>query len=126
AIDRDAFVAQVFQGQGMPAETFIPKGMRGYTPELGSPQKYDVAQARALLAASGMTAKQLSGVRFSYDQSSDFSKATARFVADQLKSNLGVDVTLEALDANTLGGRLDTGGFQIAGPLGWNADFPLP
>jgi oligopeptide transport system substrate-binding protein len=126
AIDRDAFVAQVFQGQGIPAETFIPKGMRGYAPELGSPQKFDVAQARALLAASGVTAKQLSGVRFSYDQSSDFGKATAKFVADQLKSNLGVDVTLEALDANTLGGRLDTGGFQIAGPLGWNADFADP
>jgi oligopeptide transport system substrate-binding protein len=126
AIDRDAFVAQVFQGQGMPAETFIPKGMHGYAPELGSVQKYDVAQARALLVASGVTPKQLSGVRFSYDQSSDFSKATAKFVADQLKTNLGVDVTLEPLDGNTLSGRLDVGGFQIAGPLGWTADFADP
>jgi oligopeptide transport system substrate-binding protein len=123
AIDRDAYVAQVFQGQGIPATTFIPKGMHGYAPELGSVQKYDVAQARALLVASGVTPKQLSGVRFSYDQSSDFSKATAKFVADQLKTNLGVDVTLEPLDGNTLSGRLDVGGFQIAGPLGWTADF---
>jgi len=30
AIDRNAFVAQVFQGQGLPADTFIPKGMYGY------------------------------------------------------------------------------------------------
>ncbi|TMD90808.1 MAG: hypothetical protein E6I73_06210, partial [Chloroflexi bacterium] len=67
-----------------------------------------------------------SGVRFSYDQSSDFSKATAKFVADQLKTNLGVDVTLEPLDVNTLSGRLDVGGFQIAGPLGWTADFADP
>ena len=126
AIDRDAYVAQVFQGQGIPATTFIPKGMHAYAPELGSPQKYDVVQARALLAASGVTAKQLSGVRFSYDQSSDFSKATAKFVADQLKTNLGVDVTLEPLDVNTLSGRLDVGGFQIAGPLGWTADFADP
>ena len=126
AIDRDAFVTQVFQGQGMPAETFIPKGMRGYAPELGSVQKFDIAQARTLLAASGVTAKQLSGVRFSYDQSSDFGKATAKFVADQLKTNLGVDVTLEPLDGSTLSGRLDVGGFQIAGPLGWTADFADP
>jgi len=126
AIDRDAFITQVFQGQGMPAETFIPRGMHGYAPELGSPQKFDVAQARVLLAASGVTAKQLSGVKLSYDQSSDFSKATAKFVADQLKNNLGVDVTLEPLDSNTLGGRLDVGAFQIAGPLGWSADFPDP
>ncbi len=73
-----------------------------------------------------MTAKHLSGVKFSYDQSSDFSKATAKFVADQLKNNLGVDVTLEPLDSNTLGGSLDVGAFQIAGPLGWSADFPDP
>jgi oligopeptide transport system substrate-binding protein len=123
AIDRDAYIAQVFQGEGIPATTFIPKGMHGYAPELGSVQKYDVVQARALLAASGVTAKQLSGVRFSYDQSSDFSKATAKFVADQLKTNLGVDVTLEPLDGSTLSGRLDVGSFQIAGPLGWTADF---
>ena len=71
-----------------------------------------------LLAASGVTAKQLSGVKFSYDQSSDFGEATAKFVADQLKTNLGVDVTLEPLDGSTLSGRLDVGGFQIAGPDG--------
>jgi oligopeptide transport system substrate-binding protein len=126
AIDRDAFVTQIFQGQGIPAETFIPKGMHGFAPDLASTQKFDVAQARTLLAASGVTAKQLSGVKFSYDQSSDFGKATAKFIQDQLKTNLGVDVTLDALDGNTLGSRLGTGDFQIAGPLGWMADYPDP
>ncbi len=126
AIDRNAFVAQIFQGQGMPAETFIPKGMHGYAPGLGSPQKFDVAQARAAMAASGMTAAQLSGIRFAYDQSSDFGKATATFVRDQLKANLGIDITLEALDTITLNSHLSTGDFQIAGPSGWTADFPDP
>src|SRR5712692_8948875 len=126
AIDRDTFIAQIFQGQGMPAETFIPQGMHGYAPGLGSTQTFDVAQARALLAASGVTAKQLSGVKFTYDQSSDFAKATAKFVQGQLKANLGVDVTLDAVDANTLSSRLSTGDFQIAGPLGWTADYPDP
>ena len=125
AIDRDAFVAQIFQGQGMPAETFIPKGMRGYAPDLTG-QKFDVVQSHAILAASGVTAKQLSGVKFSYDQSSDFSKATATFIRDQLKANLGVDITLDALDRDTYLSRLDSGDFQIAGPLGWSADYPDP
>jgi oligopeptide transport system substrate-binding protein len=124
AIDRAAFVAQIFQGQGMPAETFIPKGMYGYSPALGSVQKFDVAQARATLAASGVSAKQLSGIKFSYDKSSDFQTATAAFVRDQLRANLGVTVTLQALDTNTFNSRLDTGNFQIAGPLGWTADYP--
>src|SRR5260370_6343649 len=126
AIDRDAFIAQIFQGQGLAAQTFIPKGMHGYAPDLGSTQTFDVARARATFAASGVSAKDLSAVKFSYDQSSDFSKATAKFIHDQLKTNLGVDITLEALDSNTLGSRLDTGDFQIAGPLGWMADYPDP
>ena len=126
AIDRDAYIAQVFQGQAIPAQTFIPKGMHGYAPELASTQKFDVAQARALLASSGVTPQQLSGVRLSYDQSSDFAKATAKFVQDQLKANLGVDITLDALDGNTYSSNLDTGDFQIAGPLGWAADYPDP
>src|SRR6202521_5165632 len=75
AIDRNAFVTQIFQGQGIPAETFIPNGMRGYAPGIGSSQKFDQAQARASLAASGMTAAQLAGITFSYDQSYDFGTA---------------------------------------------------
>ena len=126
AIDRAAFVAQIFQGQGLPADTFIPKGMYGYSPALGSAQKFDVAQARATLAASGVTAKHLSGIKYSYDRSSDFQRATATFVRDQLKANLGVTVTLQALDTNTFNSRLGSGNFQIAGPLGWTADYPDP
>ncbi len=125
AIDRDAFVAQVFQGQGTPADAFIPKGMHGYAPNL-SAQHFDVAQARASLAASGMSASQLSGLTFSYDQTSDFGKATANFIHDQLKANLGVNITLQGLDANTLASNLSTGDFQMAGPMGWTADYPDP
>jgi ABC-type oligopeptide transport system substrate-binding subunit len=126
AIDRNAYIAQIFQDQGLPAETLIPKGMRGYAPDLASTQKFDVVQSHAILAASGVTAKQLSGVKFSYDQSSDFSRATATFIRDQLKANLGVDVALEPLDRDTYFSRLDSGDFQIAGPLGWTADYPDP
>jgi oligopeptide transport system substrate-binding protein len=122
AIDRDAFIAEVFQGQALPTSSYIPKGMHGYAPTL-SAQRFDVAQARTSLAASGLTAKQLS-LTYSYDQSSDFAKATAKFVHDQLKTNLGVEINLQALDANTLSSRLGSGQFQIAGPRGWSADYP--
>ena len=122
AIDRDAYAAKVFQGQALPTSTFIPKGMHGYLPS-STTQRFDVAQARASLAASGLTAKQLS-LTYSYDQSSDFGKATATFVRDQLKANLGIEINLQALDANTLSSRLGSGQFQIAGPRGWSADYP--
>jgi oligopeptide transport system substrate-binding protein len=125
AIDRDAFVAQIFQRQGLPATSFIPKGMHGYSSSL-SAQTFDVAQARASLAASGFSAAQLSTLKFSYDQTSDFAKATANFMYDQLKANLGINITLQGLDTNTYASTLATGNFQLAGPMGWSADYPDP
>jgi oligopeptide transport system substrate-binding protein len=125
AIDRDAFVAQLFEGEGAPADQFIPKGMQGYAAG-PSAQRFDVAQARATLAASGFSAAQLSSLKFSYDQSSDFGKATANFVHDQLKANLGINIVLQPLDGGTLGARMGSGDFQIAGPMGWTADYPDP
>jgi oligopeptide transport system substrate-binding protein len=125
AIDRAAFVSQVFQGQAIPAETFIPQGMHGYDPGVGgNAQRSDVAAARASLAASGVSVRQLAGIKFSYDRSSDFQKATAAFVKLQLKANLGVDITLQGLDTNTFNSRLASGNFQMAGPRGWTADYP--
>jgi ABC-type transport system substrate-binding protein len=106
----------------MAASTFIPQGMDGYNSHLTS-QKFDVAQARASLAASGLSAKQVS-VTFSFDQSSDFRKATAKFVHDQLVANLGINVVLQGLDPNTLASQRQTGQFQISGPDGWSADYP--
>ena len=73
-----------------------------------------------------MSAAQLSGLKFSYDKSVDFAKLTAQYVHDQLKTNLGVDLALDPLDAGTLGAKLGNGSFDIAGPLGWNADYPDP
>ena len=122
AIDRKAFVEQVLAGQGMPATALIPNGMHGYNSGLGA-QKFDVAQARASLSASGLSAKQIS-VTVSFDQTSDFRKATAKFLHDQWATNLGINVVLQPLDANTLGSRKESGQFQVTGPDGWNADYP--
>lgn len=126
AIDRNAYVAQVFQGQGRAQETFIPQGMRGYAPGLASSQKFDVSQARATLASAGVAPGQLAGLKLSFDRSLDFAKATAQFVHDQLKTNLGVDIALDPVDAGTLGSKLESGAFDMAGPTGWNADYPDP
>ncbi|HKC18631.1 MAG TPA: peptide ABC transporter substrate-binding protein [Candidatus Dormibacteraeota bacterium] len=122
AIDRKAFVNQVLAGQGLAATALIPRGMHGYDPNLTT-QSFDVAQARASLAASGLSAKQVS-LTLSYDQSNDFRKKAAQFVHDQLVTNLGVNVVLQGLDPNTLGSNTDNGQFQVTGPEGWTADYP--
>ena len=45
---------------------------------------------------------------------------------DQLKTNLGIELNLQALDPNTLSSRVEAGQFQITGPRGWTADYPDP
>lgn len=122
AIDRNAFVAQVLAGQGSPAVSLIPKGMHGYSAGLTT-QNFDVVQARASLAASGLSAKQVS-LTLSFDQSNEFRKKAAQFVKDQLGTNLGISVVLQGLDPNTLASARDSGQFQISGPDGWTADYP--
>ncbi len=122
AIDRQAFINQVLGGQGVPAATLIPKGMHGYDPNLTA-QSFDLAQARASLAASGLTAKQVT-LTLSFDQSNEFRKRAAQFVHDQLVNNLGINVALQGMDPNTLASSKDTGQFQITGPEGWTADYP--
>lgn len=124
AVDRNAFVTQVLAGEGLPAVSLIPRGMHGYDAGLTS-QSFDVAQARASLAAAGLGAKQVS-VTLSFDQSNDFRKKAAQFVHDQLVTNLGINVVLQGLDPNTLGSNKETGQFQVTGPEGWTADYPDP
>ena len=122
ALDRKAFVDQVLSGQGMPATELIPNGMHGYNAGFAA-QKFDVAQARASLSASGLSAKQIS-ITVSFDQTNDFRKATAKFLHDQWSQNLGINVVLQPLDPNTLGSHKESGQFQVTGPDGWNADYP--
>jgi oligopeptide transport system substrate-binding protein len=85
-----------------------------------------VAQARATLASAGVSAGQLSGLRLTFDNADAFSKQSATFVHDQLKVNLGVNIALDPVDRNTLYSRLSSGNFDMAGPLGWSADYPDP
>ena len=122
AIDRDSFIKNVFQGRGGPAGTLIPKGMRNYRPDLG--QKFDATQAKADLAASGVSASSINGVKYLYNSNSPTSKLIAEFVQAQLKTNLGVTVVLDGTDSKTLSARLGKQQYQFGGPSGWGADYP--
>jgi peptide/nickel transport system substrate-binding protein len=52
AIDRDALVTKMMQGQAIPAAQFMPNGVPGTSPRL-QPVAYDLAGARKLLAEAG-------------------------------------------------------------------------
>lgn len=52
ALDRDALVSRVMQGQGVAASQFMPDGVPGTSPNL-KPDTYDLEAARKLLAEAG-------------------------------------------------------------------------
>jgi oligopeptide transport system substrate-binding protein len=126
AIDRDSYVKNVLKGRGYASSTLIPKGMRDYNPSLGTGQTFDPTKAKASLQASGMTADQLTSmnIKYTYNSNSATSKTIAQFIAEQLKTNLGVTLVLDGADSKTNSKRLHTGNYQIGGPSGWGADYP--
>ncbi len=52
AINRQAIVDRIMDGQGVPASQLVPKGYFGYTPSIAAPV-YDPAKAKQLLAQAG-------------------------------------------------------------------------
>jgi oligopeptide transport system substrate-binding protein len=122
AIDRDSFVKNILRGRGLAANSFIPKGMRNYRPDLG--QKFDPTAAKADLAASGVSASSLNGVKLLYNSNSPLNKTMAEFVQAQVKTNLGVDVVLDGADSKTVSTRLRHQQYQFGGFSGWGADYP--
>jgi len=123
AIDRDTLVNSVAKGQYVARQTYIPQGMIGYTPSLGSAQNYDPAKGKAALQASGLPTS-------AYDKIKLLTRATStnqlinQYLLNQINLNLGVHWTLDVVDSKTVTDRIRKGNFQIYGPDGWGADYP--
>ena len=126
AIDRDSMVQNVFKNRHVSITTLIPKGMRDFNPSIGSGQAFNPTNAKAALAASGLTADQLSAMNITYEyrSSSADNKTIAQFVQAQLKTNLNVNIQLAGKDSKTVSKDLRTLNYQIGGLSGWGADYP--
>jgi oligopeptide transport system substrate-binding protein len=122
AIDRDKLAQFFGHGQFTPSQTMIPEGMNGYRPDLGKPQSFDPVAARQALAASGVSQSVLNGVHYLTPKATEF-MARARFIVDQIKTNLGLSWTIDAADGATVRQRRARGDFQI-NEFGWAADYP--
>src|SRR5205823_3700716 len=96
AIDRDVFVQQLQRGVGKPAYSWIPPGMPGYQDSLGKDvNKFDPSAAKMLLADAGYPeGRGLPPITLIYINSGDIG-TKVQFWQSQLKTNLGVDLTLE-------------------------------
>ncbi|HET9849666.1 MAG TPA: peptide ABC transporter substrate-binding protein [Candidatus Dormibacteraeota bacterium] len=123
AVDRNILVNSVAKGQYVARTTYIPEGMNGYTPSLGSVQDYDPAKGRAALQASGLPTSAYDHVKL-LTRATTTNQLVNQYVLNQINTNLGVHWTLEVVDSKTVTSRIRRGNFQIYGPDGWGADYP--
>lgn len=92
AIDREQITRDVLGVGQLPAYTFVPPGIRGYTAP-ASGVSYDVAHARKLLAEAGFPEGRgfpKFGILYNTNEAH---KKVAEVVADQLRRNLGINVS---------------------------------
>ncbi len=125
AIDREAYTNGVLAGGGVPTTSWVPPGQPGYNAEIGSQYSFDVAKAKQLLADAGFAdGEGLPEVKFTM-VNSDTNRLVGQFVQDQLKQNLGVDVSFEYVELKEYFRIFATGQHQIVVQR-WSSDWPYP
>lgn len=112
AIDRDRIVDKILGGMNQKADTIIPPGVIGHR-DKGALPAYDVAGAKKLLAEAGYPdGKGLPNFEIDFRESRPDVRIVAEAVQNDLKNNLGVNITpramewrafLEKHDANKVG-----------------------
>lgn len=127
AIDRDAWVRDVIQGLGLPAQTFVTPGIPGSLEGKVDKWKFDPAAAKKTLADAGFPdGKGLPEITLTYPSSAT-QKTYNEWLANQFKQNLGIDVKLDPVDSTAyteLTKSVETSPQTFI--LGWGPDYPDP
>jgi peptide/nickel transport system substrate-binding protein len=117
AIDRDALVTRVMEGNATATGQWLPPGLFGYNAAIAVP-KADPAAARALLAEAGYP----DGFRMTLSTSNDRlpnDARTAQAVA-QMWTRIGVQTQVEALPWSAYSGRIMKSEYGMS-LLGWGS-----
>lgn len=123
ALDRERLNEEILEGTATVANGLLPPGLPGYNESLmGIP--YDPERARQLLAESQYT-DGLPEIIFTAVDDEGEPSDTVQFMVDSWKENLGVEVTVELLDADTYYSELESMGGHLY-TYGWVADYPDP
>ncbi len=125
AVDRAAYVEQVRGGVGKVALSWIPPGMPGYDPNLGTEWAFNPTKAKELLAQAGYPNGQgLPELKFQI-ANTGANPTIAAFLQGQLKTNLGIQLTVELMDPKAYSALYNAKQFNW-GFTGWGADYPDP
>lgn len=126
AIDRQTIVQHVTRLNQPVARTFVPPGaLPGYDPPVEAGPRYDLDEARRLLAEAGYPdGRGLRGLKILFNTGFGH-----EHVAQQIQRNwaehLGVRVGLEGVESGVFGHRLKSQDYTIA-RAGWFGDYRDP
>ncbi len=125
AIDRQVYINNVRGGVGKAALSWVPPGMPGHDPNLGSEYAFNVARAKQLLSEAGYAdVSKLPPIKFSYNNAGT-NPIMAQFLQGQMKDNLGIQITLDPLESKAFTQFINSNQHQWAW-FGWGADYPDP
>lgn len=107
AIDKKAIADRILEGNGAPAEQFVPNGIFGHNPDIKL-QTADPAKAKALLAEAGLA----DGFQLTIHGPNDrFIRDTAVIQAvSQMLTRVGIAVQVDAMPGNVFYKRASGGG----------------
>ncbi|MGW4895011.1 peptide ABC transporter substrate-binding protein [Kitasatospora sp. NPDC004240] len=123
AIDREAITKTIFSGSRVPADDFINPLIPGYRKgAMGDAAKYDPAKAKELFTTAGGVPNNTIELGYNADGGH---KDWIEAVGNQLKKNLGVEVTFKPFEKfgkilDALGDKQYSGAFRMA----WSMDYP--
>jgi oligopeptide transport system substrate-binding protein len=126
AVDKQTLVDTVRQGAATVAGSAVPPGIPGHQPDIGLP--YDPVQAQAELqeglAELGLTDASELDLTVGYNVST-LHEQTVDFLTEQWRTNLGVEVESEGLEAVAYSERRGSDPFDI-NRASWTQDYPHP
>ncbi|MFB7475283.1 ABC transporter substrate-binding protein [Kitasatospora sp. NPDC056184] len=123
AIDRESITKQIFSGTRIPADDFISPIIPGYRKgAMGDAAKYDPTKAKELFTTAGGVPNNTIELGYNADGGH---KEWIEAVGNQLKKNLGVEVTFKPFEKfgkilDELGAKQFSGAFRMA----WQMDYP--
>lgn len=123
SIDKEKLCKYVTQAGEKPADSFVPRGMPGYTPPKGLP--FDVAAARKLLAEAGFPDGKGFPKAVILFNTSDNHKKIAEVIQSDWKKNLNIDIQLENKEWKVYLKDRQTLDYDI-GRAGWTGDYVDP
>ncbi|WP_380285581.1 ABC transporter substrate-binding protein [Kitasatospora purpeofusca] len=123
AIDRESITKTIFSGTRIPADDFISPIIPGYRKgAMGDAAKFDPAKAKELFTTAGGVPNNTIELGYNADGGH---KEWIEAVGNQLKKNLGVEVTFKPFEKfgkilDELGAKQFSGAFRMA----WQMDYP--